>query len=465
MKVIFTVILFLYFSLAIAQITDSIPNIKQSNLVEKVVVDTLLLEKTIDTIKQNNTSKVQKKINTIEKKNRIDSLKSRIISLKTHLSLLNTHNNSLKINNALLEERVNTLKTESDALLKPYYTILFDSTLNKDIYNSKYRVSINKLTNDTIYIPLPKENRYIIPIKRLSVDTLKTTNKIAKINVIATKYADDPIWWEQRNSIGLDINEAAFLNWNSGGINSVSGLFKVDLARFYKKLHVLWNNELSVRYGLNQQEEKGLRKTEDKFEFNSTFGYRRDTISNWFYSIKLNFKTQFTDGYKYPKTSTPISRFFAPAYLFLGAGTHYENKKQNFSLFLSPVTLKSTFVLDNNLSNEGAFGVVKGEKSRHQFGFLLESVFRKEVLKNVLMTNKLSLYTDYIRDFGNVDVNWELNFALKINKYIMASVGTHLIYDDDIKFKDDIDNDGTLETLGARVQLKQFLGIGLMYRF
>ncbi|HBK70762.1 MAG TPA: hypothetical protein DDZ39_03745 [Flavobacteriaceae bacterium] len=129
------------------------------------------------------------------------------------------------------------------------------------------------------------------------------------------------------------------------------------------------------------------------------------------------------------------------------------------------MTLKSTFVLDEKLSKEGAFGVVKGEKSRHQFGFLLQSVFRKEVLKNILMTNKLSLYTDYIKDFGNVDVNWELNFGLKINKYIMATVGAHLLYDDDIKFKDDIDNDGTLETLGARVQLKQFLGIGVMYRF
>jgi len=460
MKVIFTIILFLSFSLASAQITDSITTVKQSGSVKKST-DTIKVQSKLDSL--NKTTSTTIKIDSLVVQ--INKLKSHVKSLKSHVSLLDTHNNSLKTNNGLLEERINTLKTQSDSLLKPYYAIQFDSTLNKDLYDSKFRVSTNKLTNDTIYIPLPKENRFIVPIKRLQIDTLITKNKIAEINVKTTKYADDPVWWEQRNSIGLDINEAAFLNWNAGGINSISGLFKVDLARFYKKLHVLWNNELYVRYGLNQQEEKGLRKTEDKIEYNSTFGYRRDTISNWFYSVKLNFKTQFTDGYKYPKTSTPISRFFAPAYLFLGAGTHYENKKQNFSLYLSPVTLKSTFVLDNTLSNEGAFGVVKGENSRHQFGFLLENVFRKEIVKNVLMTNKLSLYTDYIKDFGNVDVNWELNFALKINQYIMASVGTHLIYDDDIKFKDDIDNDGTLETLGARVQLKQFLGIGLTYRF
>ncbi|HBS12732.1 MAG TPA: hypothetical protein DEO36_09355, partial [Flavobacteriaceae bacterium] len=445
------------------------PCVKQSGSVENDI-DSLKL------IKPKGISNVQNQSDTLRQNNReiikIDSLKSlikshksQIKSLKSHVGLLNDHNNSLKISKSLLEERFLSQKKQSDSLLKPYYTIQFDSTLNKDFYNSKFRVSTNKLTQDTIYIPLPKENRHIAPVKHLQVDTLKVIHKIANVNVVAVNYVDDPIWWEQRNSIGLDINEAAFLNWNAGGVNSIAGLLKVDLVRSYKKLHVLWNNEFYVRYGLNQQEEKGLRKTEDKIELNTTFGYRRDTISNWFYSVKANFRTQFTDGYKYPKKSSPISRVFAPAYLFLGAGTHYENKKQNFSLYLSLVTLKSTFVLDEKLSKEGAFGVVKGEKSRHQFGFLLQSVFRKEVLKNILMTNKLSLYTDYIKDFGNVDVNWELNFGLKINKYIMATVGAHLLYDDDIKFKDDIDNDGTLETLGARVQLKQFLGIGVMYRF
>jgi len=473
MRIFLTTLIFLFFySFTTAQVTDSIPTIKQSGSVEKVVIDTLKVAKPFDSINQNDTSEVQNRLDLLEKKKRIDSLKSHVISLKSHVislkshvSLLNTHNNSLKINNSLLEERINTQKIQSDSLLKPYYNIHFDSTANKNHYYPRFRMAINSLTNDTTYIPLPKKNNFIVPVKRLEVDTLKTEHKITKSTVSAIKYAAAPVWWDHRNSISLDINEATFLNWSSGGVNSIAGLLKVDLVRSYKKLHVLWNNELYVRYGLNQQEEKGLRKTEDKIELNTTFGYRRDTISNWFYSVKANFRTQFSDGYKYPKKNAPISRFFAPAYLFLGAGTHYENKKQNFSLYLSPVTLKSTFVLDNDMSNEGAFGVVKGKNSRHQFGFLLKSIFRKEVLKNILMTNILSLYTDYIKDFGNVDVNWELNFGLKVNKYIMATVGTHLIYDDDIKFKKDTNGDGTLETLGARVQLKQFLGIGLTYRF
>ena len=34
-------------------------------------------------------------------------------------------------------------------------------------------------------------------------------------------------------------------------------------------------------------------KTDDQIRLSSTFGYRRDTISNWYYSVKANFNTQF----------------------------------------------------------------------------------------------------------------------------------------------------------------------------
>ena len=106
-----------------------------------------------------------------------------------------------------------------------------------------------------------------------------------------------------------------------------------------------------------------------------------------------------------------------------------------------------------------------GREARHEFGSLVQSTWDTEVFKNVTMSNRLSMYSDYLNNFGNIDINWELNFNLTVNKHIKANVGTHLIYDDDIKFRDDIDNDGELETFGARVQLKQLLGIGVLFDF
>jgi len=403
---------------------------------------------------------------SVKRVNRIDSVKiaklNDSLNVKIHIDTTGVFK---VIDTVKILTKTDSLKIKLDSLLRPFYTIQFDSTLLKDVYTPRFRIVVNEISDDTSYIPIPKIKNYLALSRRLIIDTLKIINPIQKVQIDTLEFAADPIWWKNKNSIGLDISEAAFVNWNAGGNNSVSGLLKINMVRSYKKLHLLWNNEIFARYGLNSQQDQELRKTDDKLQINSTFGYRKDTVSNWFYSIKFNFNTQFTKGFRYPDTSTPISRFFAPAYLFLGIGSQYEIKQRQFSIYLSPITLKSTFVLDDDLSNDGAFGVVKGKKSRHEFGALVQSTWHAEVVKNIVMYNRLSLYSDYLNNFGNVDIDWELSFKLTVNKHIKANIGTHLIYDDDIKFKDDIDNDGTLETLGARVQLKQLLGIGVLFNF
>jgi hypothetical protein len=151
--------------------------------------------------------------------------------------------------------------------------------------------------------------------------------------------------------------------------------------------------------------------------------------------------------------------------LFFGAGAYYDLKKKSFSLYISPFTLKSTLVLDETLSNEGVFGVPEGKNSRNEFGILVQTSWHTEVIKNVIMKTQLSLYSDYLNDFGNVDVKWDLNFDFIINRFIRTNIGAYLIYDNDSKFKEDVDNDGQLETLGARLQLKQLLGIGVLVTF
>ena len=287
-----------------------------------------------------------------------------------------------------------------------------------------------------------------------------------------------PSFWEKKNKINFILNEAAFVNWNAGGDNSVSAIARLDFERNYKFRYIQWDNVLALRYGWNTQSGREPRKTEDAIRLRSTFGYQRDTLSPWYFSIKGKFNTQFTDGFNYPDTSTPISRFMAPGYLFLGAGASFIPKGKKFNLYMSPASYKITFVLDETLANEGAFGVtpaildsegnviVPGEQTFTEFGILITNYWEKEVLKNVRFEHALSLYTDYIRSFGNIDVDWELNFYFTVNNFIEATLGTHIIYDDDIKFDREVADDGTvINPGGARVQFKQVLGIGLVYSF
>ena len=288
---------------------------------------------------------------------------------------------------------------------------------------------------------------------------------------------DSTSHWKKINNIQLLFTQNAFVNWSAGGNNSMSGLIKTHFTRNFENDHTAWFSEFKGSYGLNKEASRELRKTEDLIELNSTFGYKTQVASNWYYSTKFNFRTQFSNGYKYPDTDKPISKFFAPAYMFIGIGTEYSSKNHSLKIYISPITNKTTFVLDQTLANEGAFGVkpatynnsnvllTKGENTKMEFGTLLTGEWNTKVMENIKMANRINLYSDYLHNYGNIDVNWELNFDLTINKYISANVGTQLLFDDDVKQKKDINNDGILELLGAKIQLKQLLGIGFNYLF
>lgn len=283
--------------------------------------------------------------------------------------------------------------------------------------------------------------------------------------------------WSLKNNAGLDLSEVAFVNWNAGGTNSISALAKLNAELFYRDKNKTWRSNGAFRYGINNQEGKKLRKTEDVIELGSSFGYRKDTLTNWFYSARMNFKTQLSNGYKYPNRDNPISQFMAPGYLFFGGGAEWGKHIEKFNLYLSPLTFKSTFVLDEDLANKGSFGVtsavidesgniiVPGKRTRTEMGILVTNAYETLVGENISMRHAVSLYTDYLNSFGNVDLDWEMVFDFKVNNYVRASFGSHFRYDNDVKTFEETEVEGELKERGAKLQWKQHLGVGFVVDF
>lgn len=307
-------------------------------------------------------------------------------------------------------------------------------------------------------------------------DSVRVNDSVVAVkDTLRVKIPEKTSRWTKKNTVGFDLNQIAFLNWSAGGVSSVSGLLKAAFTRRYETQNVKWGNELIMRYGMNKQDGVEFRKTDDAFLFSSTFGYRKDTLSNWYYSAKFNFNTQFTEGYEYPNTDLSISGPFSPAYAFFGLGAEYSNKEKLVNIYLSPMTVKNTLVTNQRLADQGAFGVrpaiyddegnliSEGQNSKTEFGMLVNINFKKEIFKNINLENRLVLYSDYINKFGNIDVDWQLQFDLVVNEYVKANIGTHIIYDDDIKAKKEVD--GMQVITGPRIQLKQLLGIGIEYSF
>lgn len=336
-------------------------------------------------------------------------------------------------------------------------------------------------TTETLVLP-PNSRLLQIKIPVLRRPMRRTDPRLPlydqELPVITLRYTAIPTYWQKLNAFSFNLSEAAFVNWNAGGDNSISATTKLLFKRDYAKQNLSWQNELEMRFGWNAQEGRQWRKTDDAIRLSSTFGYRKDTLTNWYYSAKVSFQTQFADGFKYPDRSRPISRFMAPGYLFLGAGVSYITKDKAFDLYISPLTHRSTFVLDQELANSGAFGVRsavfdtdgnilrEGSRLFTSFGFQLTHNWEDRLMKNVSFDHRLNLYTDYLRDFGNIDIDWEIEFILTVNQYIQTRVGTQIIYDDDIRFDVVLDADGNITDPGVpKVQLRQWLNLGVNFSF
>jgi hypothetical protein len=220
--------------------------------------------------------------------------------------------------------------------------------------------------------------------------------------------------WTKKGVFTLLFNQATFSNWIAGGENSVSGTVSVNYDFNYKKGDITWDNKIITKYGISNVSGTGTRKTDDFFEFNSLLGKKSGKY--WSYSVLLNIRSQFTDGFDYstnPKTVT--SQFFAPGYVTLGPGMLYK-KSDNFSFHVSPSTMKATYVSSELTANGSVFGVDQGETSRYELGFYAALFYKAKLMENVTMENIFNAYGNYLEDPQNIDINYQINFVMQINK-------------------------------------------------
>lgn len=288
---------------------------------------------------------------------------------------------------------------------------------------------------------------------------------------LSKKDSIKPKYWKLKAIYGLNGTQSSFVNWNAGGRNNISLLGTVLASANYSKGNVKWTNDFSFALGGMQFIEKGtsetLQKTDDRIDIASNFGMK--IKKHVFVSFIGGFKTQFLDGFSYPNDSIRISTFMAPGYVSAALGIDYI-KSDNFSVFTSPFASKMTFVNDQLLANSGAFGVEKatfdglgnvltaGKRFRGEFGAYLKIKFNKTVAKNIDLKSKFELFSNYVNNPQNVDVNAEALFTFKVNSWFSASLQWSVIYDDDINIRDANDQ------VGPRTQFKSVLGIGISYK-
>ena len=142
--------------------------------------------------------------------------------------------------------------------------------------------------------------------------------------------------WSKSGNFTFLGNQSSYSFWTAGGQTSISGTIKIDYDFNFENNGWNWDTKVITAYGLNSiGGSKYLKKTDDRFEINSLLGkkFTNNLIGNWSYSSFINFKTQWTKGYRYRKNSngeeerSELTRFFSPAYLQIGVGLYWRKVK------------------------------------------------------------------------------------------------------------------------------------------
>lgn len=263
--------------------------------------------------------------------------------------------------------------------------------------------------------------------------------------------------WIYGGNTGLNLNQVSLSNWASGGENAIGFDILLNYSADYKQNKHLWQNRLEMAYGLNRTETNGSKKTNDKMYFSSTYGY--EMTKSLYLSALLNFNTQFAKGYDY-KTDprTYISRFMSPGYLTTGLGITW-NPKSWLTATFSAISWRGTFVDSKILSAEGAFGVDPDKHLYSEMGGNLKVEMKYEFLKNMSIYSRVDLFSNYLEEPQNVDVRWDVQLNMTVNKWFSANITTNMIYDDNTKI---VQKDGSK---GPRLQFKESLGIGFQVTF
>ena len=257
------------------------------------------------------------------------------------------------------------------------------------------------------------------------------------------------------------INQSSFNHWAAGGTNAFAANIVLDYDFDYKKDKWSWDNKVIAGYGLSKQNGTGWVKNNDRIILNSLLGYQ--AAKYWLYTFYANFQTQFTKGYNYNAdgTRTLISAPFAPAYLTFGPGFAYK-RDDNFRINISPAAARITFVQNDSLSNIGSFGVTPGSKSLFEFGTSVDAYYKVNIAPNIAFENILKLFSNYLKQPGNIYADYTANLFMKVNKFVTVNAGLELINDPLAQIP--VTTNGVTET-HSLLQVKQIFGAGLTYKF
>jgi hypothetical protein len=254
---------------------------------------------------------------------------------------------------------------------------------------------------------------------------------------------DSVFGWTNSLSGKLNLSQAGFSNWKSGGENSLTWVSIIDGKFIYRQSDIDWRTQSKFSYGQTKQGKSKFKKNDDIIDMSSVVSYLLGFKVDPYFSISL--RTQFDKGYNYVgDTAVQVSNFFDPGYITQNVGFQYLygtifDMRLGFSL-KETYSRKFTNYTDN-LETPAI------EKVKVQTGAELVSNYTNKFGTNFSLKSQFELFTNF-RRFDEIDLRWDTYLSYRIIKYVELSLNYVMYYNKDES---------------KQFQWKEIVAIGLAY--
>lgn len=269
------------------------------------------------------------------------------------------------------------------------------------------------------------------------------------------KEVDTSIWnWKRGGLYNFNLSQSSLSNWAAGGDNfNMAFTSYFNYFAYYQKPRHSWDNNFDLNLGYMQSSNLGGRKNDDRIDLLSKYGYKIDSVGQLYVSGLFNVRSQIFDGYAYSGTkATFTSSLLSPAYIILSAGVDYKPNNK-LSVFFSPLTSRSTLVLNRSLANKGKYGVDTGKYFFRETGLFVTVNYNNNFSPTISYRGRADFFSNYYQKPENVNVYMTNLFAFKFHKNFSATYSLDLMYDDKVRIFGPNKNSPGL-------QIKSIIGIG-----
>lgn len=259
----------------------------------------------------------------------------------------------------------------------------------------------------------------------------------------------------------LSASQAAYKDWQEGGINTIAFTSSVDGLAEKRGDHWSHTHELRLAFGIIYQDLEGdddVRKADDLIRLQSNLRYRGSGFFRIFKpTIAGNLRTQFARGFDYEENPFPdddpnateeppvqTSDFFSPAFITESLGLTYE--PTDWSSLRLGAASKQTIVLDEDL--RVLYDVDSDKSARVEAGAEFQATVNRALAENVRYKSTLNTFFSFNQTEDPPDVIWENVVSMKVNSWLSTDLEFVAKYDKNV-----VD----------AIQIKEVLSVGVSF--